>query len=120
MTAIAGFCLATVVFLISRDLFVPEVRDVEVWLGFEIRGTAALLTAPLHWALFSLAAWGAWHNRRWLLPGAAGYVFYIALSHLIWNEVSPNGEGWRVGLYQAAAISVPGAVLLRLHRRTRT
>ena len=46
MTALAAFCLLTVVFLIPRDLFIAENRDVEVWLGFEFRGNAALLTAP--------------------------------------------------------------------------
>ena len=30
MTALAAFCAATVPFLMYRDLFVPEVRDVEV------------------------------------------------------------------------------------------
>ena len=82
MTALAFFCLGSVVFLVPRDLFFSETRDVEVWLGFEIRGTAALLTAPIHWAIFLLGAWGFWHRRPWILPCAAAYVFYIALSRL--------------------------------------
>ena len=118
MTALAFFCLGSVVFLVPRDLFFSETRDVEVWLGFEMRGTAALLTAPIHWAIFLLGAWGFWHRRPWILPCAAAYVFYIALSHLIWSEASPNGRGWPAGIAQAVAISVVGILLLRARRLT--
>jgi hypothetical protein len=116
MTVLAGICLLTVVFLVPRDLFFPETRDVEVWLGFEVRGRAALLTAPLHWALFAAGAWGFWKARPWIVPCAAVYCFYVALSHLIWSEASPNGQGWREGLAQAALFSLPGLLLLRARR----
>lgn len=113
MTGLTVFCLVTVAFLVPRDLFLTETRDVEVWFGFEVHGIAALLTAPLHWAIFAVGAWGFWTQRPWVLPWASGYVFYIALSHLIWNEASPNGRGWQSGLVQALAISIPGILLLR-------
>jgi len=113
MTGLSVFCLATVVFLVPRDLLVSDTRDVEVWLGFEVHGVAALLTAPLHWLIFAVGAWGFWTQRPWVLPWAAGYVFYIALSHLIFSEASPNGRGWLSGLGQAVAISIPGVLLLR-------
>jgi hypothetical protein len=116
MTALAAFCALTVAFLVPRDLFFAETRDVEVWFGFEVRGTAALLTAPLHWAVFALGAWGFWRARPWITPAAAGYVFYVALSHLIWSEASPNGNGWPLGLVQAALISIPGVLLWRARR----
>ena len=48
MTALAVFCVVTVLFLVPRDLFFAETRDVEVWLGFELRGTAAVAAVPLH------------------------------------------------------------------------
>jgi hypothetical protein len=118
MTALAVFCAATVLFLVPRDLFFAETRDVEVWFGFELRGIAALATAPLHWALFAVGAWGFWRCRPWVVPAAAGYVFYVALSHLVWSEASPNGSGWRIGLLQALAISLPGVLLLRARRPT--
>lgn len=118
MTALAAFCLASVVFLAYRDLFVAHTRDVEVWFGFEVRGTPALLTAPIHWAVFLLGAWGFWFRRPWILPGAAAYSFYIALSHLIWSEASPNGHGWPAGVAQALAFSIPGFLLLRARRPT--
>ena len=116
MTALAGFCLLTLAFLIPRDLFVPQVRDVEVWLGFELHGAAARLTAPLHWAIFATFAWGFWRARPWVVPGAAAYCFYVAASHLIWSEASPNGQGWPMGLLQAAVFSLPGLALLHARR----
>jgi hypothetical protein len=119
MTALALFCVGTVLFLVPRDLCFPETRDVEVWLGFEVRGAAALLTAPLHWAIFAVGAWGFWSCRPWILPAAAAYVFYVALSHLIWSEASPSGNGWPAGLLQALAISIPGVLLLRARRAGR-
>jgi hypothetical protein len=116
MTALAGFCLLTILFLVPRDLFFPETRDVEVWLGFEVRGRAARLTAPLHWAIFAIGAWGFWRARPWITTAAALYAFYIALSHLVWSEASPHGHGWRIGLLQAALFSIPGLLLLRARR----
>ncbi|MEE8475493.1 MAG: hypothetical protein V3T01_09100 [Myxococcota bacterium] len=118
MTALAAFCLATLGFLVARDLFVADVRNVEVWLGFEVRGTAALLTAPVHWAIFLVAAWAFWRGRPWIVPAAAAYSFYVALSHLIWSGVSPHGHGWPAGLVYAVVLSVPGFLLLRAHRLT--
>jgi len=117
MRSMAGFCALTVVFLAARDLFHPASRDVEVWLGFELRGRAAQWTAPLHWLIFGVGAWAFWTRRPWILPAAAAYVFYVALSHLVWSEASPSGNGWPVGLAQALAISIPGVLLWRGGRR---
>jgi len=119
MTALAVACLVSVAVLVPRDLFVAHTRNVEVWFGFEVRGTPALLTAPLHWAIFLAGAWGFWFGRPWILPCAAAYAFYVALCHLIWSEASPNGHGWPAGLAQAVAFSIPGLLLLRAHRATR-
>ena len=113
---LALLCAATVVFLAARDLLLPEIRDVEVWLGFEVHGRAALLTAPLHWAIFAAGAFAFWHGKPWIWPAAAGYVLYVAVSHLIWSEASPNGRGWPSGLVQAAALSLVAVLLLRLRR----
>lgn len=119
MTAAALFCFATVLFLIPRDLFHPATRDVEVWLGFELHGDAARLTAPLHWLIFAIGGYGFWTRRAWILPAAAAYAFYIALSHLVWSETSPNGHGWVAGIALALVLSLPGVMLLRAHRALR-
>jgi hypothetical protein len=115
MSALALFCAASALLLVSRDVFLARTRDVEVWFGFEVRGLVALLTAPLHWTIFVLGAWGFWWRRPWILPAAAAYEFYIALSHLIWNQTSPNGRGWAAGVLQALAFSLPAVWLLRAH-----
>jgi hypothetical protein len=119
MTGLAVFCIATVAFLVPRDLFYAETRDVEVWFGLELRGAAALLTAPIHWAIFLFGAWGFWFQRPWIVPVAAGYAFYVALSHLVWSGTSPHGYGWPTGVLIALAFSAPGVVLTRAHRRSK-
>jgi hypothetical protein len=124
MTALAIFCVASVAFLVPRDLFLDHTRDVEVWFGFEIHGTAALLTAPIHWIIFLVGAWGFWFSTPWILTSAAAYSFYIAFCHLVWNQVSPNGSGWPAGVAEAVGFSIPGVLMLyarrnsRLHGRT--
>lgn len=112
----ALFCLASVALLVWRDLFVPHVRDVEVWFGFEVHGTLARLTAPIHWAIFLAGAWGFWLQRPWILSWAAAYAFYIAFSHLVWNQTSPNGYGWVSGAAQTVLFALPGFWLLRARR----
>jgi hypothetical protein len=119
MTVLAVFCLASVTFLVPRDLFLAHTKDVEVWFGFEVRGTPALLTAPVHWTIFLAGAWGFWFQRPWILPAATAYSFYIAFCHLVWNQVSPKGSGWLAGGAQTAAFSVPGVLLWYAQRRTR-
>jgi hypothetical protein len=119
MTAMAGLCALSAAFLIYRDLAIPAVRDVEVWLGFELRGRAALLTAPLHWAIPAAGAWAFWTRKRWIPLATALYLHYVALSHLIWSEASPNGRGWAMGLLQAAFFSALAIPFWRAHRAAR-
>jgi len=117
MTALACACSLALLINVPRDLFFPATREVEVWLGFETRGPVALLTAPLHWAIFGIGAWAFWAQRSWVIPWAAIYVFYVAASHLIWSEASPNGRGWPIGLAQAVGFSILGVLLLRAGSR---
>jgi hypothetical protein len=114
LTVLAVICAATVVVSIFRDVFLPASREVEVWLGFEIHGPLAYATAPIHWAIFAAGAWAFWTGRMGAVPIAAGYLFYAAISHLIWSEASPHGRGWPIGLVQAILISSVGWVLLQL------
>ncbi len=82
-------------------------------------GAAARWTAPIHWAMFAVGAWACWTCKSWALPVTAAYAFYVAFSHIVWSETSPNGNGWAVGLIQAAVISIPGFGLLWLNSRSR-
>ena len=111
-TVLSAFCTVTLIFLIARDVFVPHVRDTEVWFGFELRGALARLTAPLHWAIFAAAAWAFWSVRPWVWPWASVYAFYVAVSHLIWNLTSPSGGGWGPGLWQLLLFGIPAVALL--------
>ena len=113
MTLLSAVCLAALLINVPRDIFFAEYREVEVWLGFEITGWPAILSAPLHWIIFAVGARAFWKAEPWVVPWAAAYVFYVALSHLIWSESSPDGNGWAIGLAQAAGISTFGLLLLR-------
>lgn len=117
MTALALACGAALAINLVSDLFVPASRYVEVWFGFEVTGRLALVTAPLHWTLFGIGAWACWTRQPWAVPAVAGYLFYVAFSHLVWSEVSENGRGWPVGLAQAICIAGSGYLLLRMRER---
>ncbi len=119
MAAIAAFFVLSLVFNVPRDLLYAEYGNVEVWLGFEVTGAVARWTAPIHWAMFAVGAWAFWTCKSWALPATAAYAFYVAFSHIVWNEASPNGSGWAIGLLQAAVFSIPGVGLLWLNSRTR-
>ena len=120
MTALFVICVATLVISIVRDVFFAESRGVEVWFGFEVTGPLALVTAPIHWAIFAFAAWAFWNARPWIVSWAAAYLFYAALSHLVWSEASARGRGWPIGLLQAVAISFVAVLLLRARTRLST
>lgn len=111
---LAAFCAVTVLYLVIRDLFVPHVRDVEVWFGFELRGWPARATAPLHWAIFAVGAWAFATKRAWIWPTATLYAVYVAISHLVWNLTSPSGGGPIAGLTQLGLFLIPALLLLRL------
>lgn len=116
----AALCALGTGFLIYRDLAIPEVRGVEVWLGFELRGRAALASAPLHWAILGAGAWAYWTARRWIPLATALYLHYVALSHLIWNQVGSRGRGWPLGLAEAALFSALAIPFWRAHRAARS
>ncbi len=116
MKAFAGICVLTLLVSIGRDLFYAPTREVEVWFGLEVTGMAAYLSAPLHWTIFAVGAWGFWRHRSWALPAGAAYLYYAALCHLVWSEASINGRGWPIGLLQAAALCALALALLRLQR----
>ena len=111
---LATFCAASTAFLVYRDLWVESARNTEVWFGFELTGSAAVATAPLHWALFAAAAWAFWTRRPWVWPASIAYALYIAASHLVWNLTSPSGGGLAAGAWQLVLFSLPALLLWRL------
>jgi hypothetical protein len=117
MTVLALLCLLVLVINIPRDLFFAATREVEVWFGFEVTGWIAILSAPLHWLIFGVGAWAFWTGRAWVVRWAVVYLFYVALSHLVWSEASPDGRGWPIGLAQAVGISIFALLLLRARRQ---
>ena len=119
-TALGVVCLVALAINVPRDLFVAETRDVEVWLGFELTGSLARATAPLHWAIFVAGAWGCFRQRSWAVPAVIAYLGYVAVSHLVWSEVSPRGRGLAIGLVQAVAIALVAGVVWRMARREET
>jgi len=72
------------------DLLVkPFLQDVEsareVWLGYMLRGWAAKLTEPLHWAIYAAIVYGFYRDERWVWPLASLYVAQVAIASLVWT-----------------------------------
>ena len=88
-------------------------EDVEVWFDFELMGWSAKASGLLHVIIFAAGTSGFSKMRAWMWPWAAVYVAQVALSHLVWSELSPNGNGWPIGLLQAIGISIVIFLLLQ-------
>ena len=112
----AGFAFGSA-FLVYRDLTLPDVRDTEVWFGVALRGRAARLTAPLHWALLAAGAWAWWTQRAWAARATALYLAYVALSHAIWSALNPRAEYAPHGLALAAACALAAIPFWRKRAR---
>jgi short-subunit dehydrogenase len=79
------------------DFFIkPVAQDEEVWFGIMLRGWAAKITEPIHWAIYLAAAYGFWHMRPWMWPWASLYMAQLAFAILVWNIVYVGGFGGAV------------------------
>jgi hypothetical protein len=103
-------------YIAVRDIALPDVRDTEVWFGFALRGRAAQLSAPLHWAMLAAGAWAWWTQRAWAARATSVYLAYVALSHVIWSALNPSAERARASLVLAAACA---ALVIPLWRKKR-
>jgi len=112
----ALFCGMTLIFLVYRDLTIPEVGLVEVWFGVEVRGDWGRITAPVHWAIYGAGSLAFWRSWPPVWPLAIGYAVYIALSHLVWNLTSEAGGGLGAGVIQLVLFSIPALGLVILAR----
>jgi short-subunit dehydrogenase len=97
------------------DFFVkPVAEDAEAWFGFLLRGWAAKLTEPLHWAIYGAATYGFWRMRSWMWPWAAVYVAQVAIGMLVWGLVYVGGlRGLVAGGVSAVLIGMIALALWR-------
>jgi hypothetical protein len=101
--AMSALFAASALYIAARDVALPDVRETEVWFGVALRGRAAQLTAPLHWALLAAGAWAWWTQRAWAARATSLYLAYVALSHAIWSALNAEAEYARASLVLAAA-----------------
>ena len=120
MNAMMVFCAYMSFFYVPWDFFIkPAAHDEEVWFGIMFTGTAAKLTEPLHWLVYTAGAYGFYHMRSWMHPWAAVYVAQIAIGMLVWSlAYGPGGAGGLVaGLVSFAAFFALTMALWRARPR---
>ncbi|HUI27234.1 MAG TPA: SDR family oxidoreductase [Candidatus Kryptonia bacterium] len=100
MNVLMLFCAYMTFVHIPLDIFVkPVAADAEAWFGLLLRGWAAKLTEPLHWAIYAAGAYGFWRMRSWMWPWAALYAAQVAFGMFVWNVVYVGGfTGWTTGI----------------------
>jgi short-subunit dehydrogenase len=115
MNGLMLFCAYMTAVYMPWDFFMkPVARDAEAWFGFLLRGWAAKVTEPLHWAIFAAGAYGFWRMKSWMWPWAAIYWAQVAIGMLVWGAVYVGGiRGWVTGI---AALVPHAAIALALWR----
>lgn len=117
MNLLLGFCAYMTFIYLPYDMFVkPVAEDGEVWFGVLLRGWAAKLTEPVHWAIYAAGAYGFWRMRTWMWPWAALYVGQIAVGMLVWNVIDARGR-WVGGIIAAALFGLLAVALWRARSR---
>jgi hypothetical protein len=118
MNVLFVFCLYMTFVYMPFDMFSKSVaRDEEVWFGFMLRGWAAKLTEPFHWAIYAAGAYGFWKMRPWMWPWAAVYSAQVSLGMLVWNLRDARGRGWAGGVVAALVFLIPTIALWRARAR---
>lgn len=114
MNVLFAFCLYMALVYVPFDLFwKPVATDEEVWFGYLLRGWAAKLTEPLHWAIYAAGAYGFWKMRPWMWPWAAIYSAQVSLGMLVWNLRDARGRGVVGGVVAALVFLGPTLALWR-------
>lgn len=120
MNALFAFCVYMALVYVPFDLFWKRVAtDEEVWFGYLLRGWAAKLTEPLHWAIYAGGAYGFWKMRPWMWPWAAVYSAQVSLGMLVWNLRDARGRGWTGGVVAALVFLIPTVALWKARTRFR-
>jgi len=113
MNALMFFCAFMALVYMPWDFLVkPVAADEEAWLGLLLRGWAAKLTEPLHWAIYAAGLYGFWHMRAWMWPWAAVYAAQVAIGMFLWSVLYVGGfRGWFSGVLAFAPFAAITLVL---------
>ena len=114
MNGLFYFCLYMTFIYMPFDLFYkPVAVDEEIWFGFTLHGWWAKATAPLHWVIYGLGAYGFWRMKSWMWPWAAVYAAQVVIAMAVFNVVDYRGGGWLAGLVAGAIFAIPMVALWR-------
>ena len=103
----------TVIYMPFDIFYKPVAQDQEIWFGFTLNGWWAKATAPLHWLIYGLGAYGFWRMKTWMWPWAAVYAAQVVIAMFVFNLVDKHGRGVLGGLIAAAIFAVPMIALWR-------
>ena len=96
MNLLWAFCLYMTFVYMPWDFFWKSPDQWEqVWFGFTVRGWAAKLSEPIHWAIYAAGSWGFYKMRGWMWPWASIYCAQVAVAMFIFNilEGPSLGDG---------------------------
>ena len=114
MNLIFYFCVYMTFVYMPFDLFLkPVAEDHEIWFGFSLSGWWAKATAPLHWLIYGLGAYGFRHMKPWMWPWAGVYAAQVVIAMVVWNFVNARGGGLNAAIISGLIFTVPMVALLR-------
>ena len=114
MNLIFYFCVYMTFIYMPFDLFLkPVAEDHEIWFGFSLTGWWAKATAPLHWLIYGLGAYGFRHMKSWMWPWAGVYAAQVVIAMVVWNFVNVRGGGLNAAIISGLIFTLPMVALLR-------
>ena len=114
MNLIYYFCVYMSFIYMPFDIFFkPVSSDHEIWFGFALVGWWAKLTAPLHWIIYGMLAYGFWRMKSWMWPWAAVYAAQVVIAMVVWNMINTNGRGLVAGVIAGILFALPMIALWR-------
>jgi len=111
MNVLMVFCAFMTFVYMPWDFFIkPVSADQEAWLGILLRGPAAKLTEPIHWAIYAAGTYGFWRMRPWMWPWAALYAATVTFGMFVWPIVYLGGFG---GVVLGVVSAIPLGLVTR-------